>query len=182
VSKGRRAPSAEEIRLWAEVARTVEPLGGRPPPAIPALPPAQKAPRPGTAAQPPRPAPPEPRRSPPAPAPAAIDRRTQSRLGRGILAIDATLDLHGLTQAAAHGRLLRFLKEAQSDGARLALIVTGKGRPAEAFGEVRGVLKRSVPEWLATAEMRPFVVGFGEASPAHGGSGALYVRIRRLRG
>jgi DNA-nicking Smr family endonuclease len=35
--------------------------------------------------------------------------------------------------------------------------------------------------WLASAEMRPFVVGFGEAGPAHGGAGALYVRIRRGR-
>jgi DNA-nicking Smr family endonuclease len=178
MSRGRRAPTAEEIRLWAEVARTVEPLGERPPPAAEPATPPRETPT-GEAQRPARP-PATPRRAA-APAPAAIDRRTQSRLGRGILTIDARLDLHGLTQAAAHGRLLRFLKEAQGDGARLALIITGKGRPAEPFGAERGVLRRAVPEWLATAEMRPFVAGFGEASPAHGGAGALYVRIRRPR-
>ena len=63
----------------------------------------------------------------------------------------------------------------------MALVVTGKGRPTEdgtAEAE-RGVLRRVVPMWLASAEMRPFVVGFGEAGPTHGGAGALYVRVRR---
>ena len=60
--------------------------------------------------------------------------------------------------------------------------ITGKGRPASEDGEERGVLRRAVPTWLAAAETRPYVVGFGEAAPPHGGSGALYVRIRRARG
>jgi DNA-nicking Smr family endonuclease len=113
-----------------------------------------------------------------------IDRRTVSRLSRGAVAIDARIDLHGMTQQAAHGRLVRFLKEAQADGVRLALVITGKGHPvAEAGpGEGRGVLRRAVPLWLSGAEMRPYVIGYGEAAPPHGGSGALYVRIRRVRG
>ncbi|MEX2319597.1 MAG: Smr/MutS family protein, partial [Bauldia sp.] len=118
------------------------------------------------------------------PAPGTIDRRTISRLARGTIAIDARLDLHGMTQAAAHGRLIRFLREAQADGARMALVITGKGRPAgeaATFGEQPGVLRRAVPMWLASAETRPLVVGLGAAAPAHGGAGALYVRIRRKR-
>jgi DNA-nicking Smr family endonuclease len=180
----RRVPSPEELRLWAEVARTVAPLGGRAPAAA----------VPDRAARADKPPPPRQTTTPhPSPAPiplpqhpalAAMDRRTLSRLSRGSVAIDARLDLHGMTQHAAHGRLVRFLKEAQAEGARLVLVITGKGRPpAEAgAGEERGVLRRAVPMWLAAAEMRPFVVGFGEATPPHGGAGALYVRIRRAKG
>jgi DNA-nicking Smr family endonuclease len=175
----RRTPTPDELRLWAEVARTVAPLGE----AVPLTPPEA------------RPAPvPAPREAPAAPAGtrariaasalATIDRRTISRLSRGAVDIDTRIDLHGMTQQAAHGRLVRFLKEAQADGARLALVITGKGRPDTEgrLGEERGVLRRAVPLWLSAAEMRPYVIGFGEAAPPHGGSGALYVRIRRVRG
>jgi DNA-nicking Smr family endonuclease len=57
------------------------------------------------------------------------------------------------------------------------LVVTGKGGPGD--DGRRGVLRQSVPHWLATEELRQFVVGFGEAERRHGGAGALYVRIRR---
>jgi DNA-nicking Smr family endonuclease len=180
MSRGRRAPTPDELRLWGEVARTVAPLGGRrppePPPDVPA---AREGGAPAASAG--RVVPPSGLATPPALA--DIDRRTVSRLARGTIAIDARLDLHGMTQAAAHGRLVRFLREAQADGARLVLVITGKGRAGAApdDGDERGVLRRAVPAWLSGAEMRPFVVGFGEAAPPHGGSGALYVRIRRDR-
>jgi DNA-nicking Smr family endonuclease len=38
-----------------------------------------------------------------------------------------------------------------------------------------------VPQWLSQPEFRTFVVGFEEAHIGHGGTGALYVRIRRSR-
>jgi DNA-nicking Smr family endonuclease len=181
VSRGRRPPTPDELRLWAEVAKTVAPLGDRSPPDAPASP----EPAPERAATPAALAAPRAsRRTTAAPALADLDRRTVSRLSRGTVAIDARIDLHGMTQQAAHGRLVRFLREAQAGGARLVLVITGKGRPgAEAdYGrDERGVLRRAVPDWLSAAEMRPFVVGFGEAAVAHGGAGALYVRIRRAR-
>jgi DNA-nicking Smr family endonuclease len=114
------------------------------------------------------------------PALSPLDRRTRSRLTRGVVAIDRRIDLHGLTQAAAEVRLKRFLAEAQESGARVVLVITGKGAP-EGSREERGVLRRVVPHWLAAADMRSIVVGFEEASRAHGGAGALYVRIRRRR-
>ena len=89
------------------------------------------------------------------------------------------LDLHGLTQAQAQAALLRFLRRAQADGAKIALIVTGKGRGAD--DHERGVLKRRVPHWLALPEFRMLVVGFQDAHVGHGGEGALYVRLRRAR-
>jgi len=114
---------------------------------------------------------------------APLGRRLKQRVARGREPIDARLDLHGLTQTEAHAALLRFLRGAQADGARIALIVTGKGnrRGEHDTGAERGVLRRQVPLWLSLPEFRPFVVGFEDAHVGHGGEGALYVRLRRAR-
>jgi DNA-nicking Smr family endonuclease len=103
----------------------------------------------------------------------------KQRVARGKDEIDGRLDLHGLTQIEAHAALLRFLRTASSRGARLVLVITGKGARA-AEGE-RGVLKRQVPHWLGLPEFRALVIGFENAHIAHGGEGALYVRVRRAR-
>jgi DNA-nicking Smr family endonuclease len=183
MSRGRRTVTPDEIRLWAQVAKTVEPLGGQRLPELePETEPTTKS---KAVAAPPTVSISTAVKARPAKAPplAAIDRRMFSRVSRGTLEIDERLDLHGMTQHAAHGLLSRFLRQAQADGARLVLVITGKGRPAAepGLGEERGVLRRAVPTWLSAAEMRPFVVGFGESAQPHGGSGALYVRIRRVR-
>jgi DNA-nicking Smr family endonuclease len=73
-----------------------------------------------------------------------------------------------------------FLHRAQARGHALVLVITGKGTAAP-HGAERGVLRRAVPLWLALPELRALVIGFEEAAPAHGGAGALYVRIRRSR-
>lgn len=113
-----------------------------------------------------------------APPPLAyLGRRMRARVARGKEAIDGRLDLHGLTQGEAHAALLRFLRTAGSRGARMVLVITGKG----GRGDGRGVLKRQVPQWLSLPEFRAFVVGFEEAHIAHGGEGALYIKIRRRR-
>jgi DNA-nicking Smr family endonuclease len=119
----------------------------------------------------------------PPPALATIDRRTKQRLSRGTASVDARLDLHGMTQSAARARLDSFLRSAQARGLGLVLVITGKGRegPDDPYGEVRGVLRRQVPRWLALPELRPYVVGFSEAGPGHGGAGALYVRVRKKK-
>lgn len=111
--------------------------------------------------------------SPPPPPPplAPLDRRMKKRVARGKEAIDGRLDLHGYTQAEAHDALLRFLRAAPARGARLVLVITGKS----------GVLKRQVPQWLSLPEFRSLVIGFEDAHLAHGGEGALYVRVRRAR-
>jgi DNA-nicking Smr family endonuclease len=75
--------------------------------------------------------------------------------------------------------LRRFLRSAQADGARIVLVITGKGA-RDPYDE-RGVLRRQVPLWLESADLRSLIVGFETASAGHGGEGALYVRIRRAR-
>jgi DNA-nicking Smr family endonuclease len=181
MTRRRKPPSEEELALWLEVARTVEPLKPRkparaapaeePPPATMPEKPRKPAPLPRPpAAAAEKPKPPRP------PALAPIDRRTLARVNRGATSIDARIDLHGMTQAAAHSRLNDFLNGAQASGARLVLVITGKGKNGD--GD-RGVLRRLVPIWLSAHELRPVVVGFEEAGRSHGGAGALLVRLRR---
>jgi len=114
---------------------------------------------------------------------APFDRRLKQRVARGRDAIDARIDLHGMTQQEAHDALLRFLRRAQSDGAKVALVVTGKGTGTGSGDPARerGVLRRQVPLWFSLPEFRLFVGGFEEAHVGHGGHGALYVRLRRAR-
>jgi DNA-nicking Smr family endonuclease len=116
--------------------------------------------------------------SPPRLAP--LGRRERSQLSRGRKEIDARLDLHGMTQKRAHRALQEFLRQAHADGLTFVLVITGKGKTTAAASD-RGVLRRQVPQWLALPEFRTMVVGFEEAHIGHGGEGALYVRIRRVR-
>ncbi len=117
-------------------------------------------------------------KTPAPPALAPFEEKTLRRLGRGLVEIDAKIDLHGMRQERAHAALLSFLRHAQARGNRIVLVVTGKGR---ADGEGRGVLRQSVPGWLTHPDLRALVVGFEPAGRRHGGEGALYVRIRRRR-
>lgn len=112
---------------------------------------------------------------------APLDLKSRRRLKRGQHALDATLDLHGMTQQAAHGRLIQFLMQAQSGGARYVLVITGKGKAANPDTGERGILRRMVPNWLSDSALSDIVSGFDEAHFSHGGSGALYVRLRRQR-
>jgi DNA-nicking Smr family endonuclease len=178
-----RALRPEERRLWAQVARGVTPLGGRivpPEPVADAPPPENQAPPTAPAA--PRPVPAL-RQAVPALAP--VERKTLRALRRGHRGVEAVIDLHGMRQDEAHAALVGFLHRSQQAGRGLVLVVTGKGAPgadgAVAFEE-RGVLRRVVPHWLRLPDLRSLVLGFDAASPQHGGTGALYVRLRRRRG
>jgi DNA-nicking Smr family endonuclease len=106
---------------------------------------------------------------------ADLDKRTGERFKRGEMAIDARIDLHGLTQAEAHDRLQAFLARTASDGKRCVLIVTGKGAGGW------GVLRDSVPRWLNEPALRRHLLAFAQAQPRHGGAGALYVLLKRKR-
>lgn len=183
MTRRKRGPTEEELELWRRVTETIAPLEetrGRPKTsAAPKPPPSSKkaAEAPVPAFVPPKPPLPK---APPALAP--MDRRTRSRVSRGLVAVDRRVDLHGLTQATAERRLEKFLRDAQAEGARVVLVITGKGQAGDGARESeRGVLRRMVPQWLSAPGLRSVVVGFEEAARNHGGSGALYVRIRRER-
>jgi DNA-nicking Smr family endonuclease len=168
-SRGRGLNEGERM-LWREVTRSIAPLRKVSAESEPGE--TRAAPRPFQAIKP-QPARPRPEQPPPL---ATLGRRAKQRVARGRDAIDGRLDLHGLTQAEAHDSLLRFLQLGQTRGARLVVVITGKGR-----GGQGGVLKRQVPLWLALPEFRALVVGFEEAHQRHGGEGALYLRLRKGR-
>jgi len=64
---------------------------------------------------------------------------------------------------------------------KFVLVITGKGRTRLDTDGNQGVLRREVPRWLKGEEFRAYVVGYEPAHVGHGGEGALYVRLRRVR-
>ena len=106
-----------------------------------------------------------------------LDRRTATRLRRGQILIDSSLDLHGLTQWEAHSTLASTLTAAQARGERCVLVITGKGLGREGGG----ILKTRVPQWLLEPAIRHLILGKETARPQHGGTGAMYVLLRKLR-
>ena len=180
--------SREDVRLWVEVAKTVTP---KPDACLPAH---DDDPLQNTVSNPPdvpvkkisspviRTATPE----KPKPLPLApLERKMRQRLSRGQIDVPMKLDLHGLRQAEAHSVLRDFLIRAFENDVRIVLVVTGKGknpnRDETGFADHAGVLRRMVPHWLSEPDLRHMVLGFEEASRGHGGSGALYVRLRSGR-
>ena len=166
---GKRVLSDDERVLWSTVTKSIAPLREQlaqpdEPEKTPAKPERRER---VTIAAPPPPAPP-----PLSP----LGRRKRTRVARGKETIDGRLDLHGLTQSEAHAALLRFLRQAAERGARLVLVITGKGGEGE-----RGVLRRQLPRWLALPEFRALVIGFEQAAIRHGGEGAWYISVRRSR-
>jgi DNA-nicking Smr family endonuclease len=121
---------------------------------------------------------------------ASFDRRTAQKLNRGQSEPDARLDLHGEGVETARIKLLHFLASQRHQGARLVLVITGKGSSPFARHTLHGMshfhsperegrLRREVPLWLHEEGFRLHAVGFQPAHPRHGGGGAFYVRLRR---
>jgi len=187
----------EELELWQQVASSADPLQNRPAP---------KAELPPKKLVEPRPAP----KDDPIPAfmlgektvqtethyfpkttsqrlksdPLQMDAKAFGKLKRGKLAPEARLDLHGMTLDQAHGALGRFILTSHSRGLRLVLVITGKGSkedPYDPMPRCRGVLKTHVPQWLRMAPIAPVVMQVSEAHQKHGGGGAYYVYLRRMR-
>jgi DNA-nicking Smr family endonuclease len=117
-------------------------------------------------------------------APVQMDRKNYTRMKRGKLVPEARIDLHGMTLAAAHPRLMSFILRAHGDGARLALVITGKGKNKPDEGPIptrHGVLRHQVPQWLSMPPLGALVLQIAPAHQSHGGTGAYYVYLRRGR-
>lgn len=118
------------------------------------------------------------------------DRGAERKVRRGRVEIDARIDLHGETASRARQMLLAFLSRAAMKGHRVILVITGKGANARAEDSRRfepwqpderslpGILRRSVPLWLAEPEFGVLVSGYAPAHARHGGAGAFYVMLR----
>lgn len=110
-----------------------------------------------------------------------IDRRTALRIKRGKQQIDGRIDLHGMRQDEAHRALNAFINGAYKRGDRCVLVITGKGSRSGDGEREAGVLRRMTPRWLTDGSNKEKVLAYSPAQPQHGGSGALYVMLRRRR-
>ena len=102
-----------------------------------------------------------------------VSLQTLKQLGRGRFSIAAELDLHGLTRLEARDALKDLIAAATRSGATCVRVIHGKGSGSGPGGPV---LKHAVCEWLARWDD---VLAFTSAAPRHGGTGAVYVLLRR---
>jgi DNA-nicking Smr family endonuclease len=93
---------------------------------------------------------------------------------------DRSLDLHGHTLASAHHMLDQALDRAAADGTRILLVITGKP-PRDPAPHRRGLIRAAIGDWLAASRHAPQIAAVRNAHPRHGGTGALYVIMRRAR-
>jgi DNA-nicking Smr family endonuclease len=107
-----------------------------------------------------------------------VDRNTMRRLKRGLIPIQDHIDLHGLTQKDAEVRVREFLVKSQGRGLQCVLIVHGRGLNSP---DSIPVLKERLPVWLNKGQARKIVKAFVSARPYDGGTGAIYVLLRKRR-
>ena len=105
-----------------------------------------------------------------------IDRRLLRRLRHGDYAVQAHLDLHGLTAEEAKPRVQAFVHEARAASQRCVLIVHGRGLNSK---DHIPVLKERLRLWLTRGRVARSVLCFATARPYDGGAGAIYVLLRR---
>ena len=171
--------SAEERALWARVAATVKPMEGKSAEAVDMpveglAPPVKRKPIARSLPQP-KPA----RLNEPAP-PDTLDGGWDRRLRKGGASPERTIDLHGHTLATAANALEHALARAVADDIRVLLVITGKPPKPDTKG--RGLIRAAIGTWLGSSGYRDRIAAVRNAHPRHGGTGALYVILRRKRG
>ncbi len=190
----RRSLSREETALWARLAGTVKPMVGRENPPPPGEVAARSADGGGLSRKA-RATDPLRLRFAPAPPPRGedlkrpltsqtLDANWDRKLAHGLISPDFTIDLHGHSLDAAHTRLDHGLTLAAAQGARLVLLITGKSRPGDGAagrGDRRGAIRAKFADWLALGSHASRIAAIRPAHPRHGGAGAVYVVLRRVR-
>jgi len=114
----------------------------------------------------------------------SMDSKLHTKMRQGKIRPEAKLDLHGLNLSQAQPTLTKFVLDAHGKGLRLILIITGKGRSSEDYGVIpkkKGVLKATVPNWLAMEPLSSKILQITNAHVKHGGGGAFYVYLRKRR-
>ncbi|MFQ5665459.1 MAG: Smr/MutS family protein [Candidatus Binatia bacterium] len=107
-----------------------------------------------------------------------LDPRLLRRLRAGEFTHQAHLDLHGMTSDEARVAVEEFLARAYQGGKRSVLIIHGRGRNSK---DQIPILKRRLTSWLGRGQSARRILAFTSARPCDGGTGALYVLLRRER-
>jgi DNA-nicking Smr family endonuclease len=167
----------EERQLWEKVIASVRPLHARDSSeAIPEAASLEPAPAPKLSPPPAKPVPA--RKAQPG---TTLDGSWDRRLAQGQVQPDLTVDLHGHNLATAYDLLDRRLDDAVSTGARLLLLITGKPPQGDRRPAQRGAIRAAVGDWLAASRHAGDIAAVRAAHRRHGGTGALYIILRRAR-
>lgn len=107
-----------------------------------------------------------------------IDLMTVGKLQNRQYSPEAHIDLHGLNAEQAYHNLIAFFRNSYQRGLRTVLVVTGKGR-----NSINGmpILRNKVQEWFTKDPFRRVIIAFCTAKQEDGGTGALYVLIRKQK-
>lgn len=113
---------------------------------------------------------------------ATLDGSWDRRLSRGLVAPESSVDLHGHTLATAYDRLDKGLEDAVAHGDRVLLLITGKPpAPESERPHSRGAIRAAVGDWLKASRFSDRIAAVRGAHPRHGGTGALYIVLRRAK-
>jgi DNA-nicking Smr family endonuclease len=102
-----------------------------------------------------------------------VDRREIRKLRRGEHTVRSRLDLHGMSIAEAGKSVARFIENSRHARQRCVCIIHGKG--LNSAGGV-SLLRKPVREILMRTGS---VLAFAAAPSSDGGTGAVYVLLRR---
>nr|MBC8466503.1 Smr/MutS family protein [Deltaproteobacteria bacterium] len=108
-----------------------------------------------------------------------FDRKLMQRLKDGLFPVQDYVDLHGLKKHEAESIIKDFLIRSHRIGLRCVLVVHGRGLNSENHIPV---LKKRLPIWLSRGPVKKIILAFSTAKPYDGGTGAIYILLKRLRG
>ncbi|WP_320169747.1 Smr/MutS family protein [Maridesulfovibrio sp.] len=106
------------------------------------------------------------------------DSKIFQKLKNGAFSYEAHIDLHGMNSEQALDSLLFFIRESFLQSKRCVLVVTGRGKNSPGG---QSILKREVQDWLTREPFRRVVLAFSTAQPKDGGTGAIYVLLRKQK-
>ena len=104
----------------------------------------------------------------------ALSKKNIRDFSKGNVFIENKLDLHGFNLVEAKNLLEDFINQSVENGKRLILVITGKGKVGE------GIIKNNIISWLNTKDFRNKILAVNYASKKHGGSGAIYIFLRKF--
>ncbi len=104
----------------------------------------------------------------------ALSKKNIKDFSKGNVFIENKLDLHGYNLVEAKNLLENFINQSVKNNKRLILVITGKGKEEE------GIIKNNIISWLNTKDLRNKILAVNYASKKHGGSGAIYILLRKF--
>lgn len=105
-----------------------------------------------------------------------IDYNTKLKVIKGKYLLNGQLDLHGYNLEEARSTLLSFITKHYYIGSRCLLIITGYGNQINT-----GLIKNNFADWLNSSVVQHMILYYTQATKSHGGKGAFYVLLRRIR-